>query len=146
MAFAAGDLTRPGKHNVDTLPVGATENISKGNFVRTDGSGNGDKMAAETNLNGVFVALEAGDNSSGSDGSIEIQVAGPGSEVCVLAGGAIEPGAPIKVNSDSEAIAAVAGDVESDLVVGTYLKHPGEDKATPAADTEVIVVRIRGSV
>lgn len=145
MTFNAGEIVHPGKHHVDTLPVGATEAISKGNFVRTDGSGNADKMENETNLNGVYVALEAVTGGA-QDGDTEIQLAGPGSEVTVIAGGAIEPGAPIKVNSDSEAIAAGAGDVEADLVVGTYLRHPGEDKATPSADTEVIIVRLRGSV
>jgi hypothetical protein len=146
MTFVAGEVVHPTKHFVINMPVGAAENIAQGEFARTDGAGNIDRMQAENNLNGVYVALEPGNNTGGANGAIEIQVAGVGSEVTVIAGGAIAPGAPIKVNASSQAIAAVAGDVEADLVVGKYMKKPGERLGTRCAANDVIIVKLGGSV
>lgn len=141
--FAAGEVTRPGKHNVQTLPVKAVEVLAQGNFVKS-AAGQAVKMVnTDVNLAGVFVALEKVTGGA-ADGDEEIQVAGPGSEVTVLAGGAIQPGGLIKVDAASKAIAAIAGDVELDKTVGRYIKKPGEDKASAAAASDVVVIILSG--
>jgi hypothetical protein len=103
-------------------------------------------MQAETNINGVYVALESADNTGGANGDKEIQVAGPGSHVIVTMGGAVDPGALIKVNASSQAIAGVAGDVEADLLVGRYLRHPGETKATRSAANDLGIIVLGAGV
>ena len=82
MTFAKGDLTQPGKHNVQTTPL-TSGTITKGNFVRVV-SGNTVALAnAVSTENGAYVALETRVFAALS--VTDIQVAGPGTYVvCAL--------------------------------------------------------------
>ena len=141
--FAAGELTRPGKHTVDTLPL-ATGTINKGDFIKST-AGNAVALAASVDTkDGAYVALE---KRVFADGETDIQLAGPGSEVTVIMGGAVQPGGFVKIAAGNKAVTAsgsavAGGDLAKGWIIGRYLKHPGEDKATPAADTEIGVIRL----
>ena len=138
MTFEAGQLPHPGKHHVDTLPV-AAGTVTKGNFTKTN-AGNAENMVdTDTTIDGVYVALET---AVFANGDTEVQVAGPGSEVIVNLGGAIQPGGLVKLDANSKVVAATGADLEAEKVVGRYLRHPGETTATPGADNELGIVKL----
>ena len=142
MTFAAGDIIRPGKHQIETLPL-ATGTITKGNYV-TSSAGNAVALAAAAStVTGKYVAVETRVFSAGS--VTDVQLAGEGSFVVVLMGGAVQPGGPVKVAASNKTVVAAGADIANLLVIGHYIKHPGEDKATPAADTELGIIHIGGS-
>ena len=140
MTFTKGDLTQPGKHNVQTLPF-ATGTITKGNFY-TLSAGNLVALATDTTTaTGVYVALETRVFAAGV--VTDAQVCMADSFVCVDAGGAIQPGGYVAVETGSaEVIVGAAADLAAGYVVGRYVKHPGEDKATPAADGDVVIIHL----
>ena len=144
MTFSKGDLTQPGKHNVQTLPF-ATGTITKGNFY-TMSAGNLVALATNTTTaTGVFVALETRVFEAGV--VTDCQVATQGTFVVVDAGGAIQPGGYVAVETGSaEVIVGTAADLAAGYVVGRYIKHAGEEKATPAADGDTDCIVLLGAV
>jgi len=147
MTFVAGELVHPGKHHVDTLPV-ATGTITQGNFM-TSSAGNAVALAASTDTkHGAFVALETAVFASGDT---EIQYAGPGSDVTVVMGGAVQPGGYVKIAASNKAVTATGsavagGDLAKGWIIGRYLRHPGEDKATPAANNDLGIIKLGGAI
>ena len=78
MASEAGDVVNPVFLNVVKQGVEGTQNIAKGNVVSFDlGDGQAQvaPVGANLRIDGFGVALEAGDNTSGSDGDIAIRIA-----------------------------------------------------------------------
>ena len=147
MTFVAGELVHPGKHHVDTLPV-ATGTLNQGSFV-TPSAGNAVPLAASTDTkDGVFVALET---AVFTNGDTEIQLAGPGSDVTVIMGGVVQPGGYVKIAASNKAVAGsgsatAGGDLAKGWIIGRYLRHPGEDKATPSANNDVGIVKLGGAI
>lgn len=142
MTFEKGDIIRPGKHDIETLAL-ATGTITKGNFV-TSSSGNAVALAASTDTTtGVFVAVETRVFAAGK--VTDVQLAGSGSYVVVTMGGAVQPNGYVKIAASNKAVAATGsatagGDLAKGWIIGRYIKHPGEDKATVSADTELGVI------
>ena len=64
------------------------------------------------------------------------------SEVMVEAGGAIQPGAFVKVDGNGDVVAAVVGTDAEVKIVGRYITKEGENIPVAAADGDVIKVRL----
>lgn len=143
MTFEAGDLIRPGKHGVERLPI-VTGTLAKGSFVKSTAGNAVALAAAATTLTGRYVAVESKTFVSGGNDN-DIELAGEGSYVVVLMGGAVQPGGPVVVAAGNEAVVATAANLAAALVVGRYIKHPGERIATPSADTELGIILIGGA-
>lgn len=143
MGFAAGDLIRPGKLGVERLPI-ATGTLAKGSFVKST-SGNAVALAAaQTTITGRYVAVESKTFVSGGKDN-DIELAGEGAQVVVTMGGAVQPGGPVIVASGNKAVVASAANLAAALVIGRYIKHPGEKIATPSADNDLGIIEIGGA-
>jgi hypothetical protein len=64
------------------------------------------------------------------------------SEVMVKAGGAIQPGAFVKVDGNGDVVAHVTGTDSEVKIVGRYIGKEGENTPTAAATNDVIRVRL----
>ena len=139
MTFTKGDLTQPGKSNVQTLPL-TSGTITKGNFVRVVGGNTVALATATSTAAGVYVALETRTFAAGS--VEDVQCAMAGTFVVVDAGGVIAPGGLVKIETGSaEVIAATtASDINNGYVVGRYQNHPQESVVTAAVDTDLGVI------
>lgn len=74
--------------------------------------------------------------------------AGDGTIVVVEAGGAIEPGSPVKADSNGDVVAADLTGTSPDafgIIVGTYLTKDGTSDAAAAADGDAIRIRLGGA-
>jgi len=144
MTFAKGDLPQPGKHNVQTGPL-TSGTITKGNIVRIVAGNTVALAAAVSTEDGAFVALETRVFAALS--VTDVQIAGPGTYVVVEVEGAIQPGAYVKVDdaSGTKVDEATAANFAAGLAIGRYIKHAGEDIATPAADGETDCIILLGA-
>ena len=168
MAFgttAAGTITKEQTLlSIRRLPVAATTSISKGNVLEQDAGG--DLIVSPTTRTAEvnhYVALEAVDNSSGSDGDLHVPCAVAGHFVTVVADGAIRPGTAVVISGSTagQVIAYVAATHARNHVVGIYWGKEGgtvsKDSSTPylesftdaadfspadAADGDVIEVQL----
>ena len=139
MTFEKGDLTQPGKHNVQNFPVTTAKTITKGNFYRVV-AGDTVLLATSTTTElGVLVALETRVIGAG-DVPTTIEGASSGRVVCAT-GGVVKPNGYVRIESGSaEVIAATAANFAAGLVVGRYIKVPGADSAADAADTGLGII------
>ncbi len=141
MTFEAGDIVRPGKHDIQTLPISASVVVTKGLFYLPGVTGN---LAvfddADITVNGVVMALESADNSSGSAGDKEVQVAGPGSYVVAEMGAGVRPTGFVKIDSSDQLVAATAADLAAGRVLGRFIKQAGANKGTISVAGELGVV------
>jgi hypothetical protein len=64
------------------------------------------------------------------------------SEVMVKAGGAIQPGAYVKVDGNGDVVTHVTGTDAEVKIVGRYIGKEGENTPTAAATNDVIRVRL----
>ena len=124
----AGTITKEQTlHSIRRLPVDGGANIVKGNVCTIDA--NGDVVQAiNTSPAGSswFVALENADNTAGGDGAIDVPLAVRGHFVTVVAGGAIQPGNPVKMHTTAgRVVAFVEGTDAEGLKVGIYWGKEG---------------------
>ena len=139
MTFEAGQLTRPGKHNVSTHAL-TSGIIEKGKFFtsNTASVAIGLTSVGVTTL-GVYVALE---RASFAEGDTQIQGAGAGSEVIVECGGSIDAGSLVKLDTIGRIVAAAPAEIGPGKVVGRFLKVPGETVSRRALQGELGVLKI----
>ena len=129
MAFGAtpaGTIVRETIISTRRIPVKASTSITKGQVCELSSGYLIACAASGTPTADVahFVALEAADNSSGSDGAITAAVAVSGHYVTVVADGAIRPGARVQISASTAGqVITTAGD--RDLAVGTYYGKEG---------------------
>lgn len=141
-----GTLTHTDGNEIVTRGVKASVNIVVGSLISFDSNGFALLAINTSNIidDGGGMALEAADNSSGSDGDISVQVAMGNTYVNARMGGAVVPFGAVKVvaDGDLEALAvAVIGDVN--LIFGRYMGHPKEEKApTASVDADIGVIRL----
>jgi hypothetical protein len=64
------------------------------------------------------------------------------SEVIVKSGGAIQPGAYVKVDGNGDVVAADLSSDAEKIIVGRYIGKEGENTTTAAADDDAIRVRL----
>ena len=143
MTFQAGDVIRAGKWEIERLPI-ATGTIAKGTFVRSTAGNAVALPAAATTLTGRYVATETKAFVSGGRDN-DIELAGEGAFVVVTMGGAVQPGGPVIVAASNKAVVASAANIAAGLVVGRYIKHPGERVSTPSADNDLGIIRVGGA-
>jgi hypothetical protein len=143
MTFAAGDVIRAGKYEIERLPF-TSGTINKGAFIKST-SGNAVQLATgNTTITGRYVAVETKTFVAGGRDN-DIQLAGEGAYVVVLMGGVVQPGGPVIVNTGEKATVGSAANIAAAQVVGRYIKHPGERVATPSADNDLGIIRIGGA-
>ena len=110
------------------LPVAASTSIAKGDVCELDAGG--DLIVSPTSQTaevGHFVALQAIDNSAGSDGDLSCPLAVRGHFVTVVADGAIVAGERVVVSAATagQVIAYVGATHEAHLIVGVYYGKEG---------------------
>jgi len=144
------DLRRRGVKAAVNIPLGAPVSFDVNGFVEiaTDVLGN---MA-----DGFGTALEVGDNTTGADGDVKIQIAVGNSFVMQQAGAGIKPFSLLKVDSSNkliqhtkpaDATTPTAGEVDAardffGLAFGRYYGlEKQEDDALAAVLDDIIVVR-----
>ena len=145
MAFGnspAGTITKKLTGMVSTrrLPVAATTNISKGNVVVPDASGDlGIASSADTGP--YYVAIEPANNASGAAGDISAPLAVGGHYVTVVADGTINPGDKVKISATDagEVVLWLPGTDSQKIAVGIYWGQEGgtisKSTSTPFAET-----------
>lgn len=145
MAFGnspAGTITKQFTGMVSTrrLPVAASTNISKGNVVVPDASGDL-AIASDADNAPYYVAIEPANNGSGSAGDISCPLAVGGHYVTVVADGAITPGSKVKISATDagEVVEFEDGTDAQELAVGIYWGLEGgtisKSTSTPFAET-----------
>ena len=162
----AGELVFPDGNVIITRGVKASTNLAVGDPITFDTNGFVLK-ASDTVGNrsdGLGVAIEEKDNTTGADGDLEIQVVLPKSFVYHTAGAAIKPFKLVKLNSSNKsvlhtnpadaALNAIFSDTEVEAAIdlvrdyygvafGRYFGHEKEEKApTDAALDDVIVLHL----
>lgn len=102
---AAGVITKEQTlHSIRRLPVAGVANIAQGDLCKLDNQGylvqaiqsNGNPGHPFSTGTEFFVALQAANNTSGTDAAITCPVAVRGHFVTVVAGAAINPGSVVK--------------------------------------------------
>ena len=144
MAYAKGDIIRPGKHTILQIPVITTKTITAGNFYRVV-AGDTVLLATATSTElGVFVAAETRVIAA-ADLPTTVEAVARGPVVCAT-GGVIKPNGYAKIETGSaEIIAGTAANFAAGLVVGRYEKVPGADAAADAADAGLGIVDLGAS-
>jgi len=131
MAFGltpAGTITKEQTRlSIKRLPVVSSGNIAKGDVCYVDINGWVNQATNSTAAGSEwFVALEPANNSSGTNGAISVPLAQKGHFVTVVAGGTIQPGTPIKMNTVAgQVVAFVTGTDAEGLKVGIYQGKEG---------------------
>ena len=139
MAYEAGDLPQPGKHNVLRFPVTTAKTITKGNFYRVVAGDSVLLATATTTELGVFEAVETKVIAAGD---VPTTVEGVASgKVVAASGGVIKPNGYIQIETGSaEVKAATAANLAAGLVIGRYIKVAGADTVGDAADGDKVVI------
>ena len=147
MTFEAGDIIRPGKHEIQTFPVGASTNVLKGRLYQTDANGNMVQWNTTTNdvTDGVWMAVENQDNSSGADRDKIAQFAGKGTYVVARMASGVAPGESVRWLSAFRFDHAESTDITNGDVLGSFIGQPGERPHITTADDELGVVLLGGS-
>ena len=137
--FAAGQVIRPGKHDVQSVPL-SNISVAQGDWLTTNVSGHLIALtSAGTTEKGVFMALESFDNSAGAAGAVSIQVAGSGSYVTAVMGTGVSPGSITELNGSNQLESAEVADIAAAKSIGTYKKLAGgQSVVTTAGDIGVI--------
>ena len=139
--FVAGEVIRPGKHDVSIMGISAGLNVVKGQFYTTATGGNLVFLGTGSNENGLFIALESVDNTNGAAGEKTVQVAGVGSYVTAEMGGAVVPGEYVGNTGTNPAklVGETVADITSGTIIGRYIGLPGGLKV-PSADGDIGVI------
>jgi len=132
---AAGVITKEQTlHTIRRLPVAGTQNIAQGDLCILDAQGylvqaissNGNPGYPATTGVEYFVALQAANNTSGTDAAITCPVAVRGHFVTVVAGAAIKPGAVVKPYTTAGQVTQfVSGTDAEGLRAGIYWGKEG---------------------
>lgn len=145
MAFGnspAGTITKQFTGMVSTrrLPVAASTNISKGDVVVPNASGDL-IVASDADEAPYYVAIEPADNTSGSAGDISAPLAVGGHFVTVVADGVINPGDKVKISAtDAGEVVKFLPTTDAEVIaVGIYWGQEGgtivKATSTPFAET-----------
>jgi hypothetical protein len=155
----AGALVFTDNNEIVRRGVKASENIAVGDPVTFDTNGFVQKASntVGNRAQGLGVAKQAGNNSTGSDGDISIQVIMGNTYVGFTLGGVVKPFNLVKLNATFKAVAhtnpanattPTAGEVDAvrdyyGLAFGRYYGHFKEEKEpTDGADTDIGVIRL----
>ena|SRR5688500_5474658 len=127
--------------NVKTQNKATNASIPIGNVcIRTTAiTPNGWKKADGAGADGPFCVAV---NQTADTTSPVFSAAFAPSEVMVEAGGAIQPGAFVKVDADGNVVAHVTGTDTEVKIVGRYITKEGENIPVAAADGDIIKVRL----
>ncbi len=129
---------------VDVFPVGANENIAKGDVLLMNDAGFMEvATAAASPKRKHFVAINAVNNTGGANGDKKVSVVGAGQRVTVQTKSILRPGQGIKVASTAGKVTAMVltGMTPDDLNlrIGVFIGvEPGvyvKDTATPYAES-----------
>ena len=144
MAADAGDLAKSISMNILSQGVAASTTITIGEVITFDAGGDVVTASATSSReDGLGVALETVDNSSGADGDKTCRFASHGTYVYCTASGVIQPGGAVKPAASGEVAALTVETEMEDSLLGYYVGHEGEERdATAAAANDVIIVRL----
>jgi len=133
--------TEPFNLNVKTQNKATNAAIALGKVALRDTAitPNGWKQGASAGANGPFCVAV---NKLYATTDPIFSAAFAPSEVIVEAGGAIQPGAYVKVDGNGDVVAHVTGTDAEATIVGRYVGKEGENTPTAAADGDAIRVRL----
>jgi hypothetical protein len=132
---AAGTITKEQTLlSIRRMPVAGAANIARGNLCKVDNQGylvqaiqsNGTAGHPFSTGTEYFVALEAANNTSGTDAAITCPVAVRGHFVTVVAGGTIQPGSVVKPDTTAgQVVAFTTGTDPEGFRAGIYWGKEG---------------------
>jgi len=133
--------TEPFNLNVKTQNKATNAAIALGKVAILDTSitPNGWKQCASAGANGPFCVAV---NKLYATTDAIFSAAFSPSEVIMEAGGAIQPGAIVKVDGNGDVVAATVGTDAEVKFVGRYISKEGENTPVAAADGDLIRVKL----